>query len=112
MEVGVDRYHRFGGAVIQSGGQREFLAEITRQLDYFNPRVAGIVVFQNFIGCIGAAVVDAYDFVVVGDRSKNWRNLVKEELGDVFLIEHGNDNAQFRRVGWKMFIGHVMFNSS
>jgi hypothetical protein len=62
LQVGIDRDRRLPGGVRQAAGQCDVLAEIARQAEQAQTRIAGAALDEPVPAVVAAAVIDADDF--------------------------------------------------
>lgn len=93
LQVGINNYHGIAMGMVEAGGEGNVLAEIARQAQYLDGRIARPVGHQPGHGVIAAAVVDADDIVAAAQIVEHRLDTLEEEVDAVGLVEHGNDHG-------------------
>ena len=97
LEIAVQDDHGVAGSALQSGGNRDLVAEIARQDEHPHPGVVALQRLQNAQRGVPAAVVDIEDLEAeTGDSLKGGDEAAVRLADDRFFVEAGNDDGQKR----------------
>ena len=90
LKVGVDENYCVSGRIIQAGGGSYLMAEITRQMNYFNSAVLRGPVHNLFDGFVRAPVIYKDHFRFHGDLTHEFFEFGAKKIDYHFLVVHGN----------------------
>ena len=77
--------------MLQTGGQRHLFAEVPGQIKSLDVSVP-LCVAADLLPCVvGAAIVDAQDFVIAGEFLKNRNDRLEENRCHLRLVVHGRN---------------------
>ncbi len=94
LQVGVDRDDGIAACVVEAGGQRDLLAEVARQRDDANPRIARGEGGKHRERRITAAVVDEHRLDVDAERGKRVGGARPERREARSLVVAGNHQRE------------------